>query len=735
MPMTTQDSQDASSSGRLIVVANRLPMTARLVGGRWPAEPSSGGLVSALAPLIRARNGLWIGWAGEVSLEDPNGQARLLDSWGRRHGYVPVRLPATLSRAFYEGYANDTLWPILHGFPSRVVLDPETWQAYRDANERFARVVLARLEPDDLLWVHDYQLMLLPELVRAARPDAAIGFFLHVPFPPSEVFRMLPQREQLLRGLLGADLIAFQTHGHLQDFRRALLHLLGLESRMDQVTVGDRMVRLEALPIGIVRSEWDGLAERDASVSRRIHQLESRLPNRQLVLGVDRLDYTKGLPERLRAYRRLLRSQPERKGSVTLIQIAVPSREHVPAYRELRREVSELVGELVGEFATPEWSPIVYLNRSVPKRELAALYTAADVAWVSPLRDGMNLVAKEFVTSQGDRPGVLMISEFAGAAQEMAEAIRVNPYDEEGSAEALGRALDMPVEERRERMAALQCRLRRNDADAWCERFLETLRLAASEQAGGSGPSTRRLPVDEVVVAAAAADRRLVILDYDGTLVSIAARPSEAVPTPDLIELIGRLAARSDTTVAIVSGRRHDELERWFGGLQGIWLAAEHGALLRRPGETTWSPMHEGADTTWKERVRPMLELFAARTPGSLIEEKRYSLAWHYRQADPEFGAWLANELAHTLNALVAGTDLAVLLGARVVEVRFAWAQKGEVLNRIVGGLPLPSFTLAIGDDRTDEELFERLPPDAWTVPVQRERASTSEALATFGVC
>ncbi len=674
--------------------------------------------MAALGPLMQESNGSWIGWPGDTSTEDPAGQQRLLADWEARHGYVSVDLPPELSKAFYEGYANDTLWPLLHGFPTLVVFDPESWIAYRAANQRFAEATIARQRPGDLVWVHDYQLFLVPELLREAAPDARIGFFLHVPFPSSEVFGIVPQRQQLLRGLLGADLIAFQTHSHLHNFRRALLLWLGLDSRMDRVEVDGRVVRLQALPIGVVTDEWTRLVHDDAVAGRRIRELRSRHGTRQLILSVDRLDYTKGIPERLRAYRRLLRASPERRGHVTLIQVAVPTREHVPAYQELRREVSELVGEIIGEFATPEWAPVVYLRRSVPRQELAALYAAADVAWVSPLRDGMNLVAKEYLTCQEGRPGVLVISEFAGAAQEMAEAIRVNPYDEEGSVDALVRALDMPEDERRDRMAALYERVRRGDAHAWAAAFLGTLREAAGERAADGSSQTLPLQVAEVCAAFAAAERRLVCVDYDGTLVAIAARPQDAVPTEGLDEILGHLAKSPGTTVLLVSGRRPEDLDRWFGHVDGLWLAAEHGALLRAPGEPGWTPLHQGADDGWKEQVRPVLEHFVARTPGSTIEEKSFSLVWHYRQADPEFGEWLAKELADTLHALVAGTDLAILLGNKVVEVRFAWAHKGEALARLASEIAEPGITIAIGDDRTDEDLFERLSPDDWSVKV-----------------
>jgi trehalose 6-phosphate synthase/phosphatase len=702
---------------RLIVVSNRLPLTATHVEGRWRSERSSGGLVAAMAPLMKRYRGLWLGWPGDALPVEPDGRAQLMREWEERHGYVAVDLPAQISRAFYEGYANDTLWPLLHGFPTRVAFDPESWPAYRDANERFAAAVLEHLRPGDLLWVHDYQLMLLPGLVRDQVPGAAVGFFLHIPFPASEVFRIVPEREELLRGLLGADAISFQTHADLHDFRRALLQILGLDSQMDRVDVGDRRVQLSALPIGIDPAGWRQLTGPRGEARPRIDELREQHRGRKLIVSVDRLDYTKGLPERLRAFHRLLQGSPEWRGRVTLIQVAVPSRERVPSYADLRREVAELVGEVNGDFGTPAWQPVIYLHRSVERTELAALYAAADVAWVGPLRDGMNLVAKEFVACQRDGDGILVLSEFAGAAQELGEALRINPYDQVGTAETIVRALEMEPSERRDRMAALHARVVRDDAAAWGKRFTEGLRAAT-----GPARQKRRIHRPAPDVARwrgefASARHRLVLLDYDGTIVDLTRRPADAAPSATLVALLGRLAALPATTVAVVTGRARSVIEPWLAGIPGLWIGAEHGALLRTPAGT-WEPLRSGVDMAWKRRVRPLLADVAASVPGSYIEEKELSIGWHYRPADPEFGAWRANQAVAALEQLLAGTELTVLRGRQVIEVRYAWADKGEVAARLVADVRRGARILAIGDDRTDEDMFARLPRTAWTVHV-----------------
>jgi trehalose 6-phosphate synthase/phosphatase len=703
----------------LIVASSRLPLTVRRTAAGWASSPGSGGLVAVLEPLLRGGEARWLGWAGDApdvdDREAASERARLLRRW-EASGYQAVDLAPDIARAFSEGYANDTLWPLLHGFPGMVALDPTTWPAYRAANARFAQAITDHAGDPSVIWIHDFQLMLVPELVRAGSPDATIGFFLHVPFPAFEIFRMLPERELVLRGLLGADLIGFQTYADLHEFRRALQQILGIESRMDQLDVGGRSVRLGVFPIGIVTEEWCDLLAREA-VQRRVAELKAQHAGRALVLAVDRLDYTKGIPERLNVFRRLLREDPARHGRVTLVQVAIPTRERIPRYQRLRRRVNELVAEINGEFGTPAWTPVVHLLRPVARPELAALYAAADVAWVSSLRDGMNLVAKEYVACQSREPGALIVSEFAGVAQELGEALRVNPYDEVASAATLARALDMPREERAERMAALQDRVQAGSAAVWRDRYLAALREAARDRNAKGRTESPRLDVPRLV--AAVRDGALLCLDYDGTLVPIAPRPEDARPTGRVQDVLRRLGAVGGaTSVAILSGRRADDLERWFGRIPGLWLAAEHGAILRSPGSTVWRPLRAGAGGDWKREVRPVLEDFAARLPGSLIEEKGLSIAWHYRLADREFGRWLAQELAATLAAQLANSDLTVLHGRRVVEVRYAWATKGEAYAAIDAELDRRGPVVAIGDDRTDEDLFERLGRDAWTIRV-----------------
>lgn len=714
-------------SERIIVVSNRLPLTIRRAKEGWRSERSAGGLATAINPILKRLGGLWIGWPGDSTDTDDPERQRLLDQWEASSGYIPVEMPPEMVQRFYEGYSNGTLWPLFHYFPMHARHDPRDWQAYVEANKRFCEVVVKNWRPNDRVWVHDYQLLLLPQLLREAAPDVHIGFFLHIPFPSPEVFRLLPHREEILRGLLGADFLAFHTYGYLQQFRSSLLRVLGLDSRMDGVETDGRTVRLKALPIGIAPNEFVRLLEQDEDVKGRLARLRQRYGGQRILLGVDRLDYTKGIPERLRTFRRLLERAPHHRGKVVLIQVAVPSRERVPSYRELRRQVNELIGEINGDFGTSDWMPVVYIHRGIPRAELVALYAAAEVGWITPLRDGMNLVAKEYVACKRGRDGVLLLSEFAGAAAEMGEAFLVNPYDEERTADTLERALGLPEDERRERMSALYNRVLRNNVFAWSERFLVDLSESVASRAHRPADLPQALPLTDVTDAFQSTRRRLLLLDYDGTLVPYSPRPQAAVPTAELIDLLRGLSRNPANCVAVVSGRSRVDLEAWFGGINGLWLAAEHGAIMRSPASMSWEMFRSNLSTDWKEQVYPVLEHFVDRTPGSFIEEKEFSFVWHYRMSDPEFGEWLANELVADLEQLLADTQLRAVRGRKSVEVKLVWANKGEVLARLTETCPSPSFLFAAGDDRTDEDLFERLPADAWTVHV-----GTNRSLARF---
>ena len=721
-----------ANSARLIVVSNRLPLTLRKTDDGWKTERSSGGLASAMNPLLRKGGGDWIGSAGSSKEEDPESRRRVLAEWAQKDGCFAVELPEDVATGFYEGYANQTLWPVFHNFPSQLKFEPKTWEAYVEANRLFSEAVVERYKPNDLIWVHDYHLILLPQMLRERLPDAAIGFFLHIPFPSSEIFPVLPRREELLEGLLGADLLVFQTHGHLQQFRAALLRVLGMESKIEQVAVGSRTVRLEALPISIAPEEYTNLLNSEKTTAEQYAEWVARYSGRKVLLAVDRLDYTKGVLERLRAYAHLLRSSPELREKVILIQIAVPTREGIDAYQDLRTEVNRLVGEINGKLGTPEWTPLVYINRSIERTELVGLYKLADVCWVGSLRDGMNLVAKEYVACKPEGDGVLVLSEFAGAAAEMGEALLINPFDEERTAATIERALALDEQERRLRMTALHHRVVRNNVFRWGERFVAALQEAVAERGRFIDTQPQRLRPAEVRDAYARASRRWLFLDYDGTLVPFAKRPQQAAPPTVILDLLSDLASEPQNCVVLMSGRSAENLDRWFGTIRGLWLVAEHGAELKNSSTSIWEPLRSQVAADWKSTVLPILEHFVDRTPGSFVEEKKYALVWHYRAAEPEFGEWLANELVSMLEAMLAETELRAFRGEKIVEVKPVWANKGEMLGRLLAAYPDPDFIFAAGDDRTDEDLFERLQDNAWTVHIGPGPTRASYVVADF---
>jgi trehalose 6-phosphate synthase/phosphatase len=708
---------------RVIVVSNRLPVSLKRGGALWHSKATAGGLATAMDPILRGSDGIWIGWSGDASATTDESRNAIIKEWADKCRYFAVDLDRETAQGFYEGIANQALWPLLHHFPSVVRFESEHWLAYVRANEKFRDEILKHVREDDLVWIHDYHFLLLPQMLREVKPNISIGFFLHVPFPSSSVFRIIPKREELLRGMLGADYVAFHTHRYLQHFRTSILRLLGLTSQMDYVQSAKRIVRLDALPIGIAPHQFTDLLTKGAATRSQLAELRQRFGYCKILLGVDRLDYTKGIPERLRAYRKFLQDFPEWRGKVVLIQVAVPSRERVPRYTRLRREVDELIGEINGDWSTPNWSPITYVRRNLPQSELAALYASADVALVTPLRDGLNLVAKEYVACKSSGDGVLVLSEFAGAAAEMGEALLVNPYDEESLSLTIARALSLSETEKRERMMALYKRVHKNNVFAWGDRFIKNLTSAVATRSEQPHDGPHLLETTQLVGAFNQAQSRLIMLDYDGTLAPFAALPQSAVPSRNLITLLNRVVQDECSTVALISGRSRADLERWFGGIANLWIAAEHGAILWSPISRTWGQPHHDSSNEWKNRVFPILEHFVDRTPGSFIEEKEFSLVWHYRMADPEFGEWLANDLVANLDHMLAESPVKAVKGQKTVEVKSLWANKGQVYSRLLASGITPDFVMAAGDDVTDEDLFARLPDSAWTIHVGRNES------------
>ncbi len=697
---------------RLLIVANRLPITVSATEGGVEVQRSTGGLATGLMRTHEQSEDLWIGWSGASDLNAE--QQAALDRELAAMRLVGVPLSADLVSRFYEGYSNGVLWPLFHYLLDQVPLQVSHWEGYVEANEAFADVVAAHYRPGDLIWVHDYQLFLLPGLLRERLPGARIGFFLHVPFPSEELFRTLPSRDRLLRGVLGADLIGFHTPAYLRHFATSLTDILGLVVEIDRVQLPGREVRLGVFPMGVDAAALAAMAA-DPAIDGEVHAIRGDGSVR-ILLGVDRLDYTKGIPRRLLAYERMLETHRELREKVRLVQVAVPSRTRVGAYQDFRALVDGLVGRINGAFGTPRWMPVHYIFRALAESDLVALYRAADVMLVTPLRDGMNLVAKEFVASRTDGDGVLVLSEFAGAAWELPEALQVNPYDLDGAAEQFYRALTMPREERRARLAPLRTRVHTFDVHRWATSFVECLNeIAPAEPRLGptAGATAARRTL---TTRLAETDALLLLLDYDGTLVPFTPTPELARPDAALLGLLRALATRPETEVHVVSGRPQDVLEAWLGDLPA-WLHAEHGFVSRDPGTRQWVAAGEFGGS-WREPVLAMLREISQRTPGSLVEVKAAALAWHYRMADQETGARRANELRLHLNQLLSNQPVEILAGNRVIEIRPYGVHKGRIVPPLSPERIAATTIVAIGDDRTDEDLFGALPPEAITIKV-----------------
>ncbi len=706
---------------RLVVVSNRLPFTVAFKEGLPEFKPSAGGLTTGLwSYLVRKTpedatrpDFLWMGWPG--ASVPPEHEAAVRAYGKQQFKSSPVLLPEDSMDRFYLGFCNKTLWPLFHYFPTLTHYEEDQWQEYRHVNQVFGEAVVKALQPDDLLWIHDYHLMLLPKLVREKFPEMPIGFFLHIPFPSWEIFRMLPRawREEIIEGLLGSSLIGFHTHDYVRYFLTSVLRTAGYEHQLGSLALRDRVVKVDTFPMGV---EFDQFARAAASkeTELQVDELRQKCVGQKVIFSVDRLDYTKGLIDRLRGYETFLKHNQQWHGKVVFIVSVAPSRIGVDSYLAMKLELEQTVGRIVGDFGNVNWTPLVYQFRNLTFDEIVPLYRLCDVALITPLRDGMNLVAKEFIASRPDQTGVLILSEMAGAAKEMGEALIINPFHREDFAKALEQALTMPVEEQIRRNKLMQERLRRYNVVRWADDFVQTLLSTQRTEAARRARALTNKTLTALIQQYHTTTRRAILLDYDGTLVPFAAEPRLAQPDAELLELLIVLGSDPANELTIVSGRPRHTLENWFGRLP-ISLIAEHGVWLRNRN-SDWRIL-KTMTNDWKERVRPILQLFVDRLPGALLEEKEYSLAWHYRRADLEQASLRAKELVDDLTGYTRNIDVQVFEGNKVIEVRSSGINKGTAALEWLSG-QTPEFILGIGDDWTDEDMFRALPPDAFSVRV-----------------
>lgn len=694
---------------KLYIISNRLPVKANHADDTFVFTRSEGGLATGLNSLQISCEKHWIGWPGICV--DKEEEKQTISERLEEMNFHPVFLSESQIENYYEGYSNSTIWPLCHYFFAYTLYKNSFWQSYQQVNRLFCEEICRLVEPGDLVWVQDYQLMLLPGMLRKCQPDLCIGYFHHIPFPSYELFRILPERAEVLEGLLGADFIAFHTHDYMRHFISAAERVLRLDFKLNEIQFGNRTVRVDALPMGINYDLYHKASEKP-EVQQAIEHTRNLFGNHKLILSVDRLDYSKGILHRLLGFAGFLEHHPEYRGRVTLAMVIVPSRDQVDSYAELKTKIDEEIGSINGRYSTMGWTPVCYFYHGFSLEELTAMYYVADIALVTPLRDGMNLVAKEYVATKCDNTGVLILSEMAGAAVEMGDALLINPNDTEQIEQAICKALEMPEEEQKQRLRAMQAVISTQTVDKWAADFVSEMKDTYGKN---EELRRKRLSVSASVsikVNYNRAGKRLILLDYDGTLAAIRQRPEEAAPTPELLDLLQLLASDPRNKVVINSGRDHLTLERWLGHLP-VSMAAEHGAFYKEEG--AWHK--NSAQVEWGAGLLSILNMFVNKTPHSHLEIKETALAWHYRESDAWLGTMRAQQLVNALVSVCIRQNLQIIQGDKVVEIKSPDHTKGSEVKRLLANANY-DFILAMGDDTTDEDMFQALPESAVTVKV-----------------
>ena len=707
----------------LIIVSNRLPVSVKKTGGKLEFYPSVGGLATGLASYANDRRNKWIGWPGLPSDDLSEKDRQQIAEELQKSNCYPVFLTKKQIDEFYNGYSNGLLWLLFHDREMSAGVrknEDKLWHAYERVNKQFAEAVLALSDSGDTIWVHDYQLMLLPALLRLERPYDKIGFFLHIPFPKVAQLEQIAAREALIAGMLGASLIGLHIDPYVQNFLDAVQQYdIGLIEH-HKVILQDRVVRVTDFPMGIDYAKYEK-ARKSRAVTREYAKLRLQYAGQKVILTVDRLDPSKGLVERAKAFQTLLRENPKLRGKVVMIMLVVPSRTDILEYQQLKDELEAVIQETNQEFSLMAWKPIEYRFEALPFEQVTALYRRANVAFITPLRDGMNLVAKEYLASKPYQRGVLVLSRSAGAAQELKGAVMVDPLRPKTLVRGLKKALAMPPKEFKRRVGRMQKQLSTRNVHVWAKSFTKSLSQDLRLPANRTRTLTALVgkPIEH---AYETAQKRLLLLDYDGVLAPFAAKPDDAKPSTSLLRVLRELSGRKDTTIVLISGRSKDKLDEWFGKL-AINLVAEHGSFTKYSTHKNWHVTPNDALAGWKRVIQPTLEKYAAKTPGAFVEAKSAALVWHYRKASPYYAQKYLVTLKRALTPLARKYGLEVRQGNMILEIRphgidkgtsaLAWLEKTGA-----------DFTLCLGDDYTDEDMFTALPPTAYTVKIGRGRTS-----------
>jgi trehalose 6-phosphate synthase/phosphatase len=708
---------------RIFIVSNRLPVSVSRTKSGIRVRPSVGGLATGMKSIHKEMDSTWIGWPGidrsSLSEKEEKHISKQLEKERCRALYIDRQD----MDAYYYGFSNKTIWPLFHYFPQYTIYDQHYWEAYRKVNRMFAEIIGSLIDGDDHIWIHDYHLFLLPHMIKEQHPETTIGFFNHIPFPSFELFRLLPWRQEILEGMLGADLVGFHSYDYERHFNSCVRRLFGYDYELNQINLGHRIIRVDSFPMGIDYQKYHEAAleiektknHKKAKVQEDIERFHQLMPGRKLILSIDRMDYSKGIPNRLCAFRRFLEKYPRYHGKVSLVMLTVPSRSKVDQYRLLKKEVDELVGKINGTYGDLNWTPVWYFYRSLPFENLVLLYYYADIGLITPIRDGMNLVAKEFIATKTDGKGVLILSEMAGSAKEMNEAILINPNNQEETADAIRQAIEMPAREQKERNRMIQKRLKRYTVDKWAAEFIKAMEEIKRVQGKYSSKKLNEEVVHSILEKFSRSGKRILFLDYNGTLVYSKKAREYKAPDSELYALLDRFLADDSIDIVLMSSRDKNTLETWFGD-RDLLLFAEHG-IWKKTRSQGWTQTSKPLSSYWKDSIRPAMESYVDRTPGSYLIEMNNVLSWHYEQADPDHGIMRALDLKDELAARILNMDLQIVEGRNVIEIKPSGMNKGIAALDTITGRNY-DFIMAVGDDWTDETMFELLPDQAITLRV-----------------
>ena len=680
---------------RCLLVTNRLPLTFDENSNEF--IPSAGGLISSLKGLNSKQVGFDFEWIA------PTTQIYPYESGLPGH---PVLIPKDIYQSYYNGFCNKVLWPLFHYERSTIAQDISGWENYKKVNSIIADEIIKKANFDDTVWIHDFHFFLIPELLKQKRPDLKVGFFLHIPFPSSEIFRELPQRKEILNSLIQCDLIGFHDLSYLNHFKRSVSRILGEECPV----VYKR--NWGVYPISIDTDHFIELAERDLT-RQYLCSFQKTKKEMKWILGVDRLDHIKGLLQKLYTFESFLRKYPEQIGNVQLIQIVVPSRSDIFEYQTLKQEVEQLVSRINGEFGTPGKMPVHYIFNHICSAELSALYQISEVMHIASSRDGMNLVGLEYVASQNcNHPGTLLLSEFTGAHSTLSYAISINPWNIDETAEKIHDALSRPIEIRQHEMQEMKSFLMNYTSSHWAKLFLDDLNEFTSNKRLSQVPNEENF---FPWMSELKNKKILLFCDFDGTLAPLHPTPAKVSLLEETKKVLSDITMNKKIDFVVVSGRDQNFLQDLFTkNNYHFSLAACHGAYSYLPDSQEWEHLIPHDSTNWKENIIEVFKLYTTRTPGSFYEDKGYAIAWHFRNSPEEFADFVANKLFVELEEALSSIPAQVSRGKKIIEVKSLHACKGHFVQHYLERREyLPEVVIAIGDDTSDEDMFEYLQNNA----------------------